>query len=545
MPADTLFEQQDDSQVVDLLHPRPMRRIDPAAAELALVMAFAGGTSAGLFSDLLSRARTAPSSFHPKAYAEDLFVKNFVVECFRPEIDSASPQLCNEHLLRLLLQPPLDRNTVDFRRHIVWELMHQPALKHELQGLYSALNRLRSGLEGSGVVGAEVGHRRQLRILEALSEVIERMATGFESAASGLRRIRAFGQRVRESEPFISLQHLLQYDEGLAAVDFRVGIGADGRVRKLELLQVNEAKDNTFVSPPWQRWLAKLELFGRGFSFSDGEVLARLLDAIFDGVGPEVLPLVELYGAIEFYLGALGFCQRAQAAGLEVCLPELIAADQPREMLGLFNPLLMSRCVPVPCDIRLDRNDSTVLITGPNSGGKTRLLQSLGLAQLLAQAGLYVPARSAKMALAPGLVVSLIQETTVDQTEGRLGMELIRIRGLFEQLPRGAMVILDELCSGTNPSEGEEIFELVLRMLELLRPQAFITTHFLDFASRLEKRRQIDGLRFLQVALGPKLEPTYQFSHGVAETSLASHAAQRLGVTGEQLLALIEQNLGA
>ena len=59
---------------------------------------------------------------------------------------------------------------------------------------------------------------------------------------------------------------------------------------------------------------------------------------------------------------------------------------------------------PVPCDIELDRNDATVLITGPNSGGKTRLLQALGLAQLLAQSGLYVPALSAKMSLAPGLV---------------------------------------------------------------------------------------------------------------------------------------------
>ena len=62
------------------------------------------------------------------------------------------------------------------------------------------------------------------------------------------------------------------------------------------------------------------------------------------------------------------------------------------------------------------------------------------------------------LVLAPGLVVSLIQETKADQAEGRLGMELVRIRELFEQLPPGAMVILDELCSGTNPSEGEEIF---------------------------------------------------------------------------------------
>src|SRR6185436_10845383 len=141
------------------------------------------------------------------------------------------------------------------------------------------------------------------------------------------------------------------------------------------------------------------------------------------------------------------------------------------------------------------------------------------------------------------LVVSLIQETKADQAEGRLGMELVRIRALFEHLPPGAMVLLDELCSGTNPSEGEEIFELVVAMLTRLEPQAFITTHFLAFAARLERERKIANLGFLQVELGADRRATYQFVPGVATTSLAAHAAERLGVTGEQLMSLIEQNI--
>ena len=210
---------------------------------------------------------------------------------------------------------------------------------------------------------------------------------------------------------------------------------------------------------------------------------------------------------------------------------------------GLFNPLLLAHGVkPVPCDLTTDRHDTTVLVTGPNSGGKTRLLQSLGLAQLLAQAGLFVPARAGHLSLSPGLVVSLIEETKADQTEGRLGTELKRIRDLFERLPPGAMVILDELCSGTNPSEGEEIFELVVRMLTRLAPQAFITTHFLAFAARLQREGTIPDLRFLQVELGPDQRATYQFAAGVAHTSLAGHAAARLGVTRDQLMSLIDRN---
>src|ERR1700727_988655 len=155
--------------------------------------------------------------------------------------------------------------------------------------------------------------------------------------------------------------------------------------------------------------------------------MARLIDAVFEGIQDDVVRFVQLLGDVEFYLGALGFHDRARAAGLAVCLPDLVPPDEPR-----------------------------------------------------------------------ALVVSLIQETKPDQAEGRLGMELLRIRDLFEPLPPGAMVILDELCSGTNPSEGEEIFELVVQMLTKLRPQAFITTHFLQFAARLEREKKIEGLRFLQ-----------------------------------------------
>src|SRR5690606_4401238 len=114
---------------------------------------------------------------------------------------------------------------------------------------------------------------------------------------------------------------------------------------------------------------------------------------------------------------------------------------------------------------------------------------------------------------------------------------------LFERLPASAIVLLNELCSSTNPSESEEIVELVLKTLTRLRPQAYITTHFLEFASRLHEQAAIPSLRFLQVSLEPSQAPTYQFSPSVARSSLAGVAAARLSVTGEQLTALVERQL--
>ena len=530
--------------ILDLLHPAPMQRIDVDVTKVAMTFAFASGVSGGLFADALEKANIAPSTWEPSAYAGDLFLHEFVARCFQVRIAGREATIFTNHLVKVLQRPPADPAVVQHRRAIAAELSASPELRGELEQLYAALCKFRALLEGATAGRKWDANRRQLDILVVAKEIVDRMGHGFGSAQSGLSVLHAFGKRVQQSEPYRSLSDLLRYEEHLATVSLKVRVGADGRIQAFEIQSVQENQANPFVTSPFRRWLARIELFLRGYKFGEGEIMARLIDAVFEGLEDDLVQFVPLVADIEFYLGALGFRDMAAAAGLAVCLPEFVPAGEPRTLAGLFNPLLIVHGgTAVPCHLATDRHASTVLVTGPNSGGKTRLLQAIGIAQILGQSGLFVPARAARLALSPGLVVSLIQETRADQTEGRLGVELIRIRALFERLPPGAMVILDELCSGTNPSEGEEIFELVVKMLTRLKPQAFITTHFLAFAARLERERKIADLRFLQVELGPDERPTYQFAPGVARTSLAGQAAARLGVTGDQLLSLVERNI--
>jgi DNA mismatch repair protein MutS2 len=530
--------------IPDLLDATPTLRIHGERTQLAVALAFAAGGSGGLFGDALERATVPASTWEASSFAKDLFLQTFVTHCFKARIGAEPLVMATAHLVKILANPPADPAVIHHRRAILDELVSSPDLRRAFERLYGRLCRFRGLLEGATGVGKWDANRRQLDVLQVFGEMIGDMVASFATASSGLSRLAAFGRRVQAGEPHRSLRDLLRFDENLATVNVQVRVGAEGRVRGLQIVSLRENVENPFVGSVWRRWMAKIELFARGYRFGDGEVMARLIYAVFDGLKDEFVPLVQLLGDIEFYLGALGFHDLAAARGLGVCLPELALPGEPRVLLGLFNPFLLAQGVKVvACDLHIDRHDTTVLLTGPNSGGKTRLLQSLGIAQLLTQSGVFAPARFGCMALTPGLVVSLIQETSADQAEGRLGTELVRIRDLFENLAPGAMVILDELCSGTNPSEGEEIFELVVNVLTRLRPQTFITTHFLAFAARLQEERRIADLRFLQVELGPDQEPTYRFVPGVARTSLASQAAARLGVTGEQLTSLVEQNL--
>jgi DNA mismatch repair protein MutS2 len=533
------------SSVPDLLHVEPIALADPEKTRLAIGLAFVGGGAGGLFDEVLDATPLAPSTWDPTLFGNDLFLSAFVAQCFSPRIAGRDVVVEGKRVVRLLGNPPADPAIVHFRRGIIDELARSTELRSALEKVYVMLADFRTALEGATGLGRWDANARQIELLKMFKDVVDLLAEGFSTARSGLARLAVFGRRVRDSEPYRSLSDLLRYEENLATLSLKVGVGADGRIRGFEIVSVEENAQNPFVSSTLRRWLVKVELFVRGFRFDDGEVMARLIDAVFDGVQDDVVAVVRMVAGIELYLGALGFRDRAIAAGLQVSLPTLVAADAARALGGLFNPLLLSMTDKklVPCDIALDGNETTALITGPNSGGKTRLLQSLGLAQVLAQAGLFVPARLATMSLARGMVVSIVQETRANQSEGRLGTELVRIRALFERLKPGTVVILDELCSGTNPSEGEEIFELVVRMLRRLKPHAFLTTHFLAFAATLERERRIEGLRFLQVQLGPDQEPTYRFVDGVARTSLAGQTAARLGVTGEALLQLVERNI--
>jgi DNA mismatch repair protein MutS2 len=532
--------------IPDLLSHVPAVRLDAAALKQTLTFGFASGVPSSALAQHLETALPS-STWDPGSFAKELFLSELIAGCCKVTVETRAFAIDRGNLARILARPPRDRADSEMRRVVLRDLAESQTLRRDFERIYVSLYQFRSLLEAPPLARRAAGNRRRLDILTAIKSAIDAMADSLNETDSALGRLRQFASELSATDSYRRLRDLLDYDENLSTLDVRVRVGFDGRVRGLEMLAVKENESNWFYASPVGRFLAKLGALFRGYRFSEQELLARLIDGVYEGLENEIVQMFQLIGDMEFYLAALAFRDFAKKAGLEVCLPELVlpagetGPPPARTIRALFNPLLLVQGIHVvPCDITTDRHDMTLIVTGPNSGGKTRLLQALALTQMLGQCGFFAPAREARLAMAPGLFVSLIEEATADQSEGRLGMELIRIRSLFEKLRLGSMVVLDELCSGTNPSEGEEIFELVVTLLSELRPQAFITTHFLQMASRIAQKPPVPGLMFLQVELDKHQLPTYQFVPGVADTSLAHRTAARLGVTREELLALVE-----
>lgn len=530
---------------VDLLHERPLVPAQEDALRGLFRFSFESGDAGALAVATMDEAPLAPSGWKAEHFAEGLFLESFIAKLFDLQLPEGTFVPRRKHLLRFLSAPPSDLEDVRLRQGVLRELEAKPELRRRVGKLYARLQNLMN-LLGQQTLSIGETIARKVEVLQNIAGIIDDAAAHFVDAESALRRLGEMAEGLMKLPVHGRLREVLEFEANLATVDVRVVLGSDGRIRDFQLQRVEDNLANPLVRPAWQRAFTRLWGWLRGHRYTEHEVLLKVIDDIIEDFEGALLPWLRILAQLEVYLGAFAFRERCEEAGLKVCLPEVAAAprlDAPAEPWsfdGLFNPLLlMSGVTPVPCGFSPAGHDALVLITGPNSGGKTRLLQSLGLAQVLGQCGLFVPARAGAITMAPSMFVSLIEQGAADQAEGRLGTELLRVRRLFEGLEPGSMAILDELCSGTNPSEGIAIFEMVIGLLPRLRPQVLLTTHFLDAARALEENPVAERLEFLQVELDGAAGPTYQFVPGVAGTSLAHQVAGRLGVTHEELEALV------
>ena len=523
----------------DLLHHEPRVAVDHLQIRELLELGFLGKETGGTFDQAVAKALQSEQGWNRGFFAEDLFIRDLVATCMQLELDGHPYAVNQAFLYRVLSSPPTDHATIALRQTVLRELDDDAELLGRFTRLYQDLHRLLGMFKVPGHQARLDINAFRLDLLRQAKDIIDRMVGDFGAARSAMRRLHDAGLEIQGSQEYRLMAALLDYDDNLATLDADIRIGANGQITYLDVRGVKENADNVFYRRPFKRLWDRWRFVYHGYKWSAPDVVSRLVHSIFLKISPFFTPLIQILGHLELYLAVRAFRARAEASGYRMSLAELDHGAGV-ELQGLFNPLLMDKPA-VPTDIVTRGASATTLITGPNSGGKTRLLQAIGLAQVLGQSGVYVPARAARLPRIEGLYVSLIEREAADQDEGRLGRELIRIREMFEGMHGPAMAIFDELCSGTNPSEGIEVFSMVLRLLERQGPVAFISTHFLDYARELYEAPPVERLEFLQVEVAENQRSTYQFVPGVASTSLAAAMAERLGVTFDELSRLMDR----
>ena len=235
----------------------------------------------------------------------------------------------------------------------------------------------------------------------------------------------------------------------------------------------------------------------------------------------------------------LSFSRHGKNSPGNQVLPEIL--DEPQHRLTVTqarNPLLI-RMIPdyVPNDIRLDHTGRILIITGPNSGGKTAYCKTVAQIQLLGQIGCYIPAEKAQLVPAEHIYYQVPDPGQLSAAMGRFGHELTRTREIFFNATPKSLVVLDELSEGTTFEEKMTISEYILKGFHQLGASTLLVTHNHELCERLQN----DHIgQYLQVEFMPQ-GPTHRLIPGISKVSHADRVAQAIGFSQQDVEAHLER----
>ena len=385
-------------------------------------------------------------------------------------------------------------------------------------------------------------------LIERLEQIVNDEGEVLDSASPALRRLRAevraadqrLQQRVRTmvSEFGSALQEPIVTMRGERYV---IPVKADFRGRVRGIVHDQSASGATLYVEPLV--IVELNNHLRELQGQEREEVERVLREVSGQIGSEaseLLRAVDTLAELDLQLAKARYARLTRSIAPRLNDGGRILLHRAR------HPLLTGRVVPI--DFRLGEDFTMVVVTGPNTGGKTVALKTVGLLSLMAQAGLHVPADDgSELAVFEDVFADIGDEQSIEQSLSTFSSHMTRIIDVLRRIEAirrplararaedgGAdrtapvLVLFDELGAGTDPSEGSALARSILTYLIDRKVPTIATTHYSELKAFAHEQR---GAVNASVAFDTEtLAPTYELEIGRPGRSNALAIAQRLGL---------------
>ncbi|MDU3176496.1 endonuclease MutS2 [Anaerococcus sp.] len=275
----------------------------------------------------------------------------------------------------------------------------------------------------------------------------------------------------------------------------------------------------------------------KDLELKEEDEIRRILDRLsrfVEKFDVEILENQKLIGRIDFLSAKAKFAINNEYTKPKITTDKIIKLNQAR------HPLLTGKVVPI--DVTIGGDYKTLIITGPNTGGKTVSLKTVGLISLMAQTGFYIPAEENSIVnVFDDIFVDIGDTQSLEMSLSTFSASLTKIVGITENASPNSLVLLDELGSGTDPSEGAALAISILDYLRKKEIMTFATTHYSELKYYAV---ETDGVMNASVEFDVNtLSPTYKLKIGTPGKSNAFEISRRLGLD-ESILKSAQNLLG-
>ena len=252
--------------------------------------------------------------------------------------------------------------------------------------------------------------------------------------------------------------------------------------------------------------------------------MIRILQELSERVRPHAAEIANdawIIGHLDLIRAKVRFIQERQAV-----VPQL-SDNQEIQLLHVRHPLVKNA---VANDVHFGKELTTIVITGPNTGGKTIMLKTLGLTQLMAQSGLPILAdKGSRVGIFEEIFADIGDEQSIEQSLSTFSSHMTNIVDILGKVNKHSLLLLDELGAGTDPQEGAALAMAILEDLRLRQVKTMATTHYPELkAYGIETAFVQNASMEFDTA---SLRPTYRFMQGVPGRSNAFEIAKRLGLS--------------